>query len=66
MPSFVEVEQTVVSLGEMQSKLLRKVEELTLNMIKQHKTIETLQRQLAQIEQGRQAPIDRSALRAME
>ena len=53
MPSFVEVEQTVVSLGEMQSKLLRKVEELTLNMIKQHKTIETLQRQLAQIEQGR-------------
>lgn len=46
----------------MQSKLLRKVEELTLHMIKQHKTIETLRRQLAQIEQDRevsQAPIDR-------
>lgn len=61
MPSSVEVEQAGVSLGEMQSKLLRKVEELTLHMIKQHKTIETLQRQLAQIEQDRevsQAPID--------
>lgn len=53
MPSAVEAEQQGIGLGDMQAKLLRKVEELTLHLIKQHKTIESLQQQLARVEQHR-------------
>lgn len=51
IPSTTEVEKTGVSLGDMQSKLLLKVEELTLYLIQQNKTIETLQAKLARMEQ---------------
>jgi hypothetical protein len=51
IPSAIEVEKTGVSLGDMQSKLLLKVEELTLYLIQQNKTIETLQTKLAHMEQ---------------
>ena len=51
IPSATEVEKTGVSLGDMQSKLLLKVEELTLYLIQQNKTIETLQAKLARMEQ---------------
>ncbi len=47
IPNTAEVEADGVSLGEMQSKLLLKIEELTLYLIEQNKTIETLQRTLA-------------------
>ncbi len=53
MPSAVEAEQQGIGLGEMQAKLLRKIEELTLHAIEQHKTIERLQQQLARVEQTR-------------
>ena len=51
IPSATEVEKTGVNLGDMQSKLLLKVEELTLYLIQQNKTIETLQAKLARMEQ---------------
>ncbi|NOU09163.1 MAG: hypothetical protein HOO98_03965 [Nitrospira sp.] len=51
IPSATEVEKTGVSLGDMQSKLLLKVEELTLYLIQQNKIIETLQAKLARMEQ---------------
>ena len=51
IPSATEVEKTGVSLGDMQSKLLLKVEELTLYLIRQNKTIEMLQAKLARMEQ---------------
>lgn len=53
MPSAVETEQQGIGLGDMQAKLLRKIEELTLHLIEQHKTIESLQQQLARVEQTR-------------
>jgi hypothetical protein len=51
IPSAAQVGTTGVSLGEMQSKLLRKVEELTLYLIEQNKAIETLHRKLAHLGQ---------------
>lgn len=56
MPNAAEVKQAGVGLGEMQAKLLRKIEELTLHMIEQHKTIATLQEKLGQLEQDHQIP----------
>ncbi|MEK6803837.1 MAG: hypothetical protein AABZ34_14405 [Nitrospirota bacterium] len=56
MPSAVEAEQQGIGLGDMQAKLLRKVEELTLHLIEQHKTIESLQQQLARLAQARAIP----------
>ncbi len=50
MPSAAEVEQAGVDLGEIQTKLLRKIEELTLHVIEQHKTIATLQREVEQLQ----------------
>ena len=47
IPTAAEVEAGGVGLGEMQAKLLCKIEELTLYLIEQHKTIETLKAQLA-------------------
>ena len=43
-------------MGQMQSKLLLKIEELTLYLIEQNKTIETLQRTLAHIERNNALP----------
>ena len=45
IPSEKEVLENGVSLGEMQSKLLQKVEELTLYMIEQNKRIENLEKE---------------------
>ena len=44
IPSAKEVEENGVSLGEMQAKLLQKIEELTLYAIVQQKCIEELQK----------------------
>lgn len=53
MPSAAEVANDGVRLGDMQAKLLRKIEELTLHAIEQHKTIESLRARLQQLEQDR-------------
>ena len=52
IPSAAEVERDGISIGDMQAKLLAKIEELTLHMIEQHRTIETLQRKLDALEKG--------------
>jgi len=52
IPSAAEVERDGISIGDMQAKLLSKIEELTLHMIEQHRTIETLQRKLDALEKG--------------
>ncbi len=52
IPSATEVEQDGISLGAMQSKLLLKIEELTLHLIEQHKTIDQLQHKLAVMERS--------------
>jgi hypothetical protein len=46
IPSAAEVEQNGVNVGEMQKKLLQKVEELTLYVIEQQKEIERLKLQI--------------------
>ncbi|MDW7692785.1 hypothetical protein R9C00_11375 [Flammeovirgaceae bacterium SG7u.111] len=46
IPSAKEVEENGVNLGEMDSKLLQKIEELTLYIIEQNKRIEKLERKL--------------------
>ncbi|WP_158800255.1 hypothetical protein [Pedobacter sp. L105] len=46
MPSAEEAETSGISLGEMNKKLLKKVEELTLYMIEQHKEIEALKKKV--------------------
>ena len=51
IPSAAEVEQTGVSVRHMQSKLLLKIEELTLYLIQQNEIIETLHEKLAYLEQ---------------
>ncbi len=45
IPSAKDVRENGVSLGEMQSKLLQKVEELTLYVIEQNKAIKALQKE---------------------
>lgn len=55
IPSASEVQQEGIHLGEMQATLLLKIEELTLHMIEQHKTIETLQNQLVSLEQSQES-----------
>lgn len=42
MPSAKEAEANGINLGEMNAKLLQKIEELTLHLIRQQKEIETL------------------------
>lgn len=42
IPTEAEVKKNGANLGEMNVKLLQKIEELTLYMIKQNKEIETL------------------------
>ena len=50
IPSEAEVEEKGVSLGEMQSKLLAKIEELTLQMIRLNEKNEQLEQRLKQLE----------------
>ncbi|WP_459211301.1 prefoldin domain-containing protein [Aquimarina rhabdastrellae] len=51
IPSAAEVEQNGIFLGEMDSKLLQKIEELTLYTIAQEKKIKALETQNTRIEQ---------------
>jgi uncharacterized coiled-coil protein SlyX len=47
IPSAKEVEQNGIHLGEMNAKLLQKIEELTLYVIEQNKKTEQLQKEIA-------------------
>ncbi len=53
IPSAKEVEAKGVSLGDMQSKLLAKVEELTLHMIEAERENRDLRERIARLEAGR-------------
>jgi hypothetical protein len=50
IPSAAEVQEKGVSMGDMQSKLLAKIEELTLHMIQQDKENRNLRERIAQLE----------------
>ena len=50
IPSAKEIEENGLNLGEMQAKLLQKIEELTLHAIEQQKLIEELQERLSGLE----------------
>jgi hypothetical protein len=52
IPSAGEVEAKGVNLGEMQSKLLAKVEELTLHMIEAERENRELRERIARLEAG--------------
>ncbi|QXP55255.1 fibronectin type III domain-containing protein [Cellulophaga sp. HaHa_2_95] len=52
MPSASEVEENGIQLGEMNAKLLRKIEELTLYTITQEKKIKLLEQQVAAIQKA--------------
>ena len=58
IPSEAEVKEEGVSVGEMQVKLLAKVEELTLHMIQQERENKKLRERLAQLE-TRASPVMR-------
>ena len=47
MPTACEAETNGVNVGDMQNKLLQKIEELTLYMVQQQKEIEELKAQVA-------------------
>jgi len=49
IPSAAEVEENGINLGEMQGKLLQKVEELTLYIIEQQKQMQELQKQIDEL-----------------
>jgi hypothetical protein len=46
IPSATEIKEQGLSMGEMQNKLLKKIEELTLYVIEQNKKIERLEKQI--------------------
>ncbi|WFO17319.1 hypothetical protein M601_006270 [Cellulophaga baltica 4] len=52
MPSASEVQENGIQLGEMNAKLLRKIEELTLYTITQEKKIKLLEQQVAAIQKA--------------
>ncbi|GAB1721279.1 MAG: hypothetical protein GDA65_01030 [Nitrospira sp. CR1.1] len=66
MPSAEDVAETGINLGDMQAKLLRKIEELTLHAIEQHRTIATLQAQLHRLEQDRSSHQMQGQVRAID
>jgi len=51
IPSASEITKNGLSVGEMQNKLLQKVEELTLYAIQQNKKIESLEKQIKELKQ---------------
>ena len=55
IPSEVEVMKEGITLGEMDSKLLQKIEELTLYMIEQSKRYEGLQKEITVLKQENKA-----------
>jgi len=50
VPSATEISKNGLSMGEMQNKLLQKVEELTLYAIQQNKKIETLEKRINELQ----------------
>lgn len=52
IPSASEVEENGVLLGEMNKKLLQKIEELTLHLIEQHERMDNLEKKLAELTVG--------------
>jgi hypothetical protein len=52
IPSAKEVAANGVKVGEMESKLLQKIEELTLHLIDMNKRLKTLERENAQLRSG--------------
>ncbi|PRY48100.1 hypothetical protein B0I27_11634 [Arcticibacter pallidicorallinus] len=52
IPSAKEVRENGVTLGEMNSKLLKKIEEMTLYMIEQHKRLDKLQSEVDELRKG--------------
>jgi hypothetical protein len=55
IPTASEVEENGISLGEMQRKLLEKVEELTLHLIEQNKLISNLQTEVDSLKKENQS-----------
>lgn len=55
IPTATEVEENGISLGEMQRKLLEKVEELTLHLIEQNKMISNLQSEVDSLKKENQS-----------
>jgi hypothetical protein len=53
MPSAQQVAQNGISLGDMQARLLQKVEELTLHVIAQEKRIQKLEEENQQLRSSR-------------
>ena len=51
IPSEAEVTENGINLGEMNAKLLQKIEELTLYLIEQNKQNQTQQARIEQLEQ---------------
>ena len=49
IPSEAEVQKNGINLGEMDSKLLQKIEELTLYLIEQNKKIESMEKELKEL-----------------
>ena len=49
IPSASEIKQNGLNMGEMQNKLLQKIEEMTLYIISQQKQIDELQKQIAEL-----------------
>ncbi|WP_343307880.1 hypothetical protein AAHN97_12090 [Chitinophaga niabensis] len=52
IPSAKEVEENGVDLGEMNKKLLQKIEELTLYIIQQDKEIKEVKKRLGRLEEA--------------
>ena len=50
IPSETEVKENGINLGDMQGKLLLKIEELTLYIIEQEKQMKDLQKRLSELE----------------
>jgi hypothetical protein len=62
IPSATEVGESGVDIGDMQAKLLAKIEELTLYVIEQKKAIDALHRKVMQLEEEN-APLEPRTLR---
>ncbi|MHA4894138.1 hypothetical protein ACXZ1K_05245 [Pedobacter sp. PWIIR3] len=53
IPSAAEVKANGVDLGEMNLKLLQKIEEITLHLIEQQKAIETMRKEILSLKKGK-------------
>ena len=53
IPTEAEVKESGINIGEMQVKLLQKIEELTLYLINQEKTIQELREEIQQLKETR-------------